>query len=71
MRHNLSNTKHLVAAIMSKTIVEEEEISRDEMSLLWERGARDYLEGLKKFLETDNNTLTPITSVAMRKVIFY
>jgi hypothetical protein len=50
-------------------VLDEEEISREDVSLLQEREARDYLEGLKKFIESDKNILMPLTSVAMYKVI--
>jgi hypothetical protein len=51
--------------------LDEGEISREDVFLRHEREARDYLEGLKKFIESDKDTFSPITiSDAMYKVIF-
>lgn len=52
------------------SVLDEGEISREDVFLRREREGREYLEGLKKFIESDKDTLTPMTSVAMRKVIF-
>jgi hypothetical protein len=49
--------------------LDEGEISREDVFLRHERESRDYLEGLKKFIESDKDALSPITCDAMCKVV--